>query len=106
MCIRVGYGKENIDGNAWVIFENNSIVEKYVKRFTNKMPLNTILMDHQELVKHTIQNRWFTIGILYTFYPSYLSTFTHLGRGESCKKKVTKARTSTHQNARPTHKHE
>ncbi|MCE0588871.1 McrB family protein, partial [Clostridioides difficile] len=39
----IEYEKENIDGNAWVIFENNSIVEKYVKRFTNKMPLNTIL---------------------------------------------------------------
>lgn len=39
----IEYEKENIDGNAWVIFENNSIVEKYIKRFTNKMPLNTIL---------------------------------------------------------------
>ncbi|CZR97466.1 MULTISPECIES: McrB family protein [Clostridioides] len=39
----IEYEKENIDGNAWVVFENNSLVEKYIKRFTNKMPLNTIL---------------------------------------------------------------
>ncbi|MCC0702163.1 AAA family ATPase [Clostridioides sp. ES-S-0049-02] len=35
--------KENIDGNAWVIFENNNLVEKYIKRCINKIPLNTIL---------------------------------------------------------------
>ncbi|MFL8710530.1 McrB family protein [Clostridioides sp. GD02377] len=39
----IEHEKENIDGNAWVVFENNSLVEKYIKRFTNKMPLNTIL---------------------------------------------------------------
>lgn len=38
----IEYEKENIDGNVWVIFENNSIVEKYVKRFINKMVLNII----------------------------------------------------------------
>lgn len=39
----IEYEKENIDGNAWVVFENNSLAEKYIKRFTNKMSLNTIL---------------------------------------------------------------
>ena len=88
----IEYEKENIDGNAWVIFENNSIVEKYVKRFTNKMPLNTILygppgtgktyntkqMVYNLVSETSLRNRYYTGYLDYknnvefcTFHQSY-----------------------------------